>query len=166
LEAGDQGIGWGKRLYAIFTFREAMIVSIMIYNESGLLAYEARFDRCEINSDLISAFVTAINQFGCEIFPNNSLCDIVFSNTHLFIEPRDVGGQKVTFLVIHDIYEDQEQITMVVDALYDEVKSKYAKEVTTIAVERTKLAPLDTFIVNLFSKLKRKENPFACSVND
>jgi hypothetical protein len=143
-----------------------MIISIMIYNESGLLAYEARFDRCEINSDLVSGFVTAINQFGCELFPNNSLCDIVFSNTHLFIEPRDVGGQNVTFLVIHDIYEDQEQIAKIVDALYSEVKSKFADVVTANPVNNAKLAPLNTFIVDLFSKLKRKENPFACSADE
>jgi hypothetical protein len=143
-----------------------MIISIMIYNESGLLAYEARFERCEINSDLVSGFVTAINQFGCEIFPNNSLCDIVFSNTHLFIEPRDVGGQNVTFLVIHDIYEDQEQIAKIVDALYKEVKAKYADVVTAKAVNNAKLAPLNTFIVDLFSKMKRKENPFACSIDE
>ncbi len=143
-----------------------MIISIMVYNESGLLAYEARFDRCEINSDLVSGFVTAINQFGCELFPHNSLCDIVFSNTHLFIEPRDIGGQNVTFLVIHDIYEDQKQIEGIVDALYDEVKAKYAGVVTAKTVNRSKLAPLDAFIVNLFSKLKRKENPFACSIDE
>ncbi len=143
-----------------------MIISIMIYTESGLLAYEARFERCEINSDLVSGFVTAINQFGCELFPNNSLCDIVFSNTHLFIEPHDVGGQNVTFLVIHDIYDDQEQIARIVDALYNEVKAKYADVVTDNPVNNAKLAPLNTFIVNLFSKLKRKENPFACSADE
>nr|MDO8083943.1 hypothetical protein [Candidatus Sigynarchaeum springense]MDO8118032.1 hypothetical protein [Candidatus Sigynarchaeota archaeon] len=143
-----------------------MIISIMIYNESGLLAYEARFDRCEINSDLVSGFVTAINQFGCELFPNNDLCDIVFSNTHLFIEPHDIGGHNVTFLVIHDLYEDQEQIAKIVDALYEEVKAKYADVVTAKAVNNAKLAPLDTFIVNLFAKLKRKENPFACSIDE
>ncbi|MBN2151293.1 MAG: hypothetical protein JW839_07610 [Candidatus Lokiarchaeota archaeon] len=143
-----------------------MIISIMIYNESGLLAYEARFERCEINSDLVSGFVTAINQFGCELFPNNDLCDIVFSNTHLFIEPRDVAGQNVTFLVIHDVYDDQKQIEAIVDALYAEVKTKYVAEVTAKTVSPAKLAPLDAFIVNLFAKLKRKENPFACSIDE
>lgn len=143
-----------------------MIISIMIYNESGLLAYEARFERCEINSDLVSGFVTAIHQFGCELFPNNSLCDIVFSNTHLYIEPHDIGGKKVTFLVIHEIFDDQKEIAKIVDALYAEVRDKYAKHVSTNMVDSSKLAPLNDFIVKLFAKLKRKENPFACSIDD
>ncbi|NMC07189.1 MAG: hypothetical protein GYA24_18375 [Candidatus Lokiarchaeota archaeon] len=144
----------------------AMIISIMIYNESGLLAYEARFERCEINSDLVSGFVTAIHQFGCELFPNNSLCDIVFSNTHMFIEPRQVGGKKLTFLVIHDIYDDQKEIAAIVDALFAEVEEKYAKYLRENFIDSSKLAPLNDFIVKLFAKLKRKENPFACSIDD
>jgi hypothetical protein len=143
-----------------------MIISIMIYNASGLLAYEARFDRCEINSDLVSGFVTAINQFGCELFPNNDLCDIVFSNTHLYIEPHEINGKQVTFLVIHEIYDDQKEIAAIIDALYAEVRDKYAKYVTTVSVESSKLAPLNDFIVKLFAKLKRKENPFACSIDE
>jgi hypothetical protein len=143
-----------------------MIISIMIYNETGLCAYEARFDRCEINSDLVSGFVTAINQFGCELFPNNSLCDIVFSNTHLFMEPRDIDGKKVTFLVIHDVFEDQKEISTIVDALYAEVRDKYARHVNAIALDTSKFAPLNGFVTKLFSKLKRKENPFACSIDE
>nr|MDO8112638.1 hypothetical protein [Candidatus Sigynarchaeota archaeon] len=142
-----------------------VIVSIMIYNDSGLLAYEARFERCELNCDLITGFVTAINQFGCELFPNNELCDILFSNTHMLIEPRDVDGQKVTFLVIHETFEDQDQILQIIDKLHDEVKKKYADVITAKVINHSKLEPLNTFIVDLFKKLGRPENPFACSAD-
>lgn len=143
-----------------------MIVSIMIFTESGLLAYEARFDRCEINCDLVSGFVTAINQFGCELFPNNDLCDIVFTNTRMFMEPVDLGRARITILVIHELIEDHDQIVKIVDSLREELEKNYQDVLSNSVVNRDKLAPLDTFIINLFSKLERPENPFACSIDE
>ncbi|MBN2151292.1 MAG: hypothetical protein JW839_07605 [Candidatus Lokiarchaeota archaeon] len=142
-----------------------MITSIMLYNESGLLVYDMRFTRCEINSELVAAFVHAINQFGFQLFPDNVLCDIVFTNTHLFIEPRDVGGRKVTFLVIHDVFDDQKEVLRIVDALHAEVDKKHAMHVNEVPVAPSKLAPLTEFLVQLLRKLKRKETPYACSID-
>ncbi|HME52635.1 MAG TPA: hypothetical protein VKM55_10490 [Candidatus Lokiarchaeia archaeon] len=143
-----------------------MIVAIMLYNETGLLVYEKRFERCELNCDLITGFVTAINQFGCELFPNNDLCDILFSNTRMLIEPRDVEGKKVTFLVIHGVFEDQEQIMQIIDALHDEVKRNYANAIASTYVIQSKFEGLDTFLVDLFQKLNRSENPYACALDE
>nr|MDO8119395.1 hypothetical protein [Candidatus Sigynarchaeota archaeon] len=138
----------------------------MVFTESGLLAYEARFDRCEINCDLVTGFVTAINQFGCELFPHNDLCDIVFTNTRLFIEPINIGKAKATILVIHELFEDHDDIIKIVDSLKDELTKKYQDALSTQVVQKSKLAPLDTFIVDLFTRLKRPENPFACSLDE
>ena len=143
-----------------------MIIAIMLYNETGLLAYEKRFERCELNCDLITGFVTAINQFGCELFPNNELCDILFSNTHMFIEPRDVDGKKVTFLVIHETFEDQDQIMQIIDALHEEVKKHYSDAIASNVVVQSKFEDLDLFLVDLFKKLNRPENPYACALDE
>lgn len=143
-----------------------MIIAIMIYNETGLLAYEKRFERCELNCDLITGFVTAINQFGCELFPDNDLCDILFSNTRMLVEPRFVDGKKVTFLVIHETYEDHDQIMEIIDALHEEVKQHYADAFAVTFVEQSKFEGLDSFLVNLFLKMGRPENPFACASDE
>jgi len=143
-----------------------MIVAIMLYNETGLLVYEKRFERCELNCDLITGFVTAINQFGCELFPNNDLCDILFSNTRMLIEPRDVDGKKVTFLVIYEVFEDQEQIMQIIDALHEEVKIHYSDAIASTIVVQSKFEGLDPFLVDLFKKLDRPENPYACALDE
>nr|MDO8083944.1 hypothetical protein [Candidatus Sigynarchaeum springense] len=142
-----------------------MITSIMIYNESGLLVYDMRFARCELNSELISAFVHAINQFGYQLFPNNVLCDIVFTSNHLFIEHREVSGRKITFLVIHDMFDDQKEILSIVDAMHAEVQRKRSKDISEAPIAPSKLAPLTGFLVRLLGKLKRKETPYACSID-
>jgi hypothetical protein len=137
----------------------------MIYNAVGLMAYEARFERCEINGDLVSGFVTAIDQFGCELFPNNDLCNIVFSNTRMIIEPRDIDGTKVTFLVIAEISEDDGQIMQIINTLQEEVRANYLEAISGTVVNQSKLEPLNTFIVDLFKELGRTENPFACAID-
>lgn len=143
-----------------------MIIAIMLYNETGLLVYEKRFERCELNCDLITGFVTAINQFGCELFPNNNLCDILFSNTRMLIEPRDVEGKKVTFLIIYETYEDQDQIMEIIEAFHEEIKRNYAKAIFSNVVIQSKFKNLDTFLVELFKKLNRPENPYACAMDE
>ena len=138
----------------------------MIYNETGLLAYEKRFERCELNCDLITGFVTAINQFGCELFPNNDLCDILFSNTRMLVEPRFVDGKKVTYLIIHETFEDHDQIMEIIDALDAEVKKKYSKAIISNIVDQSKFGGLDSFLIELFQKLGRPENPYACVLDE
>ena len=138
----------------------------MVYTDTGLLAYEARFERCEINCDLVAGFVTAINQFGCELFPENTLCDILFSDTHMLMEPRPIGDSTVTFLIIHDTFEDHDQIYRIIDKIHEELKKNYASVFGKDSVNRGALAPLDEFIVKLFENENRPENPFTCVYDD
>lgn len=143
-----------------------MIISIMIYTDSGLLAYEARFERCEINCDLVAGFATAVRQFGSEIFPRDQLADILFTNTHMVIEQHEVNGNEITFLVIHEPFEDHDFIYRLIEVIRDELEEKYSNVFKGPGINRSKLAKLDDFIYKIFKDAGREESPFTCTFDD
>lgn len=138
------------------------INAILVYKESGLLAYDAKFEDCRLNSELVSAFVTAINQFGLEIFPDDQLDDIIFKNHHIILERHEVNGELVTFLVIHDPDEAHELLSRIIHKIHGALVANYAGLFGGHGFNQKKMEPLDSFIEKLFKDEGREENPFAC----
>ncbi|MFX0100924.1 MAG: hypothetical protein ACFFCS_15215, partial [Candidatus Hodarchaeota archaeon] len=149
----------------IFPFNQVItmaINAILIYTESGILAYDAKFEDCRLNSELVSAFATAISNFGLEIFPEDQLDDIIFKNHHIIIERHEINEELVTFLVIHDPSEAHGLLSEIIAKIHGELVEKYPDLFGKQGFNQKKLEPLDAFIEKLFKDLGRPENSFAC----
>ena len=134
-----------------------MMQAFMLFKEDGTLVYSAQFEKVQLQVDLLAGFVSAVNQFGLEIFPGEDLEDIIFTKHHICLEKHKSGSITLLFMYIHSPDMQHLLLRKISTELFIELKGKHAAHLQDPVIDQAKFDSLDGVLERILINERRPE---------